>query len=301
MIKAVNILTDSKGNTIGATFDKDGEIVKYKTEQLIQAKGKIKLVNAIIDSNGFIRAKKGNLPKVIINKNPTVIENKEMLQAKELLKNPVMTLYHGNKDPNMVPTFGEGKIHNDYGQGLYTTPDPELGKEWAWGTYTKGDKGYLHGYEIDTTGLQILNLTELDSLHWVAELYANRTLNLDGKEALIDTRDAFIEKYKIDTSKCDIIIGYRADDSYFLYAADFLESAIYRDTLDNALRYGNLGLQVFIKSKRAFERLKKVSFDEVPKLYADRYKKRDKKAADEYSRIKKNQVSRKKETIHKFI
>lgn len=238
---------------------------------------------------------------MILNNNPNVIEHKEMLQAKELLKTPIMILYHGNKDADIIPSFGKGRKHNDYGQGFYATPDQELGKEWAWGTYTKGDKGYLHGYEIDTSGLKILNLTEVDSLHWVAELYANRTLNLDGREALRDTKEAFVEKYKLDTSEYDIIIGYRADDSYFKYATDFLESAIYKDTLDNALRYGNLGLQVFVKSEKAFGRLKKISFEEVPLIYAERYRKRDKNAELEYNRIKISQASRKKETIHKFI
>ena len=177
---------------------------------------------------------------MILNNNPNVIEHKEMLQAKELLKTPIMILYHGNKNADIIPSFGKGRKHNDYGQGFYATPDPELGKEWAWGTYTKGDKGYLHGYEIDTSGLKILNLTEVDSLHWVAELYANRTLNLDGREALRDT-------------------------------------------------------------KEAFGRLKKISFEEGPPIYAERYRKRDKNAELEYNRIKISQVSRKKETIHKFI
>ena len=42
---------------------------------------------------------------------------------------PVM-LYHGNQDAVMIPVFGQGKSNNDYGQGFYTTPDKELGKEW---------------------------------------------------------------------------------------------------------------------------------------------------------------------------
>ena len=49
---------------------------------------------------------------MILNNNPNVIEHKEMLQAKELLKTPIMILYHGNKDADIIPSFGKGRKHN---------------------------------------------------------------------------------------------------------------------------------------------------------------------------------------------
>ena len=33
-----------------------------------------------------------------------------------------------------------------------------------------------------------------------------------------------------------VICGYRADDSYFTYASDFVSGNIYKATLENALR-----------------------------------------------------------------
>ena len=35
-----------------------------------------------------------------------------------------------------------------------------------------------------------------------------------------------MEKYNIDISEYDLIIGYRADDSYFRFAEDFLNNSI---------------------------------------------------------------------------
>jgi hypothetical protein len=117
----------------------------------------------------------------------------------EVSTNP-MIIYHGNKDKDMIPKFGVGKKTNDYGRGFYTTPNKELGKEWAYSVYCQGDHGYIHTYELDINGLNILDLTKKYCLHWIAELLFNRNINTDGKEALQDTIEDFIEKYKLDTS-----------------------------------------------------------------------------------------------------
>lgn len=166
-------------------------------------------------------------------------------------------LYHGNKDINMQPKYGVGKKNNDYGQGFYTTPDLQLAKEWAYSGYTSGLRGYVHSYALDINGLNILDFTQLDSMHWLAELLVNRNISkVDTSEIVVENIKKVISKYKLDTTYYDIIIGYRADDSYFSYATDFVSGLIYRETLDKALHLGKLGLQVFIKSKKGFEALK---------------------------------------------
>lgn len=68
-----------------------------------------------------------------------------------------------------------------------------------------------------------------------------------------DNVKILLEKYKLDTGAHDVIIGYRADDSYFAYAEAFVSGTIYKDTLEKALRTGELGIQVFIKGERAFD------------------------------------------------
>lgn len=301
--KAEAILVDSKSKTVGAKLTLNNQIKNISTAKLAERRKDIELDNAIIDINGFIRSKHGVLPKIQVKEQPNTIEYKEIQQVKKLLSNRIITLYHGNKDADMRPVYGKGSADNDYGRGFYTTPDADLGKEWAMSTYTQGENGYLHKYTLDITGLNVLDLTELDSLHWIAELFANRTMNLDGKEVLIDTIQTFLRKYKLNTDKYDIIIGYRADDSYFTYAEDFISGLIYKETLENALRYGNLGIQVFIKSRKAFDKLHKAGEPEVvPEKYRRSYEKRRKAADSQYRAQRANKgYARKKETIHDFI
>lgn len=231
------------------------------------------------------------------------VESSEVRCVERLLARDRVCLYHGNKDKDMVPRCGVGSPRNDYGQGFYTTPEKELGKEWAMSCYTGGDVGYLHTYELETKGLNILNLTEYDSLHWIAELLANRTINFDGREALQDTVETFLGRYKLDTSAYDVITGYRADDSYFMYAEDFVSGNIYKETLEYALRYGNLGIQVCIKSERAFKELRVRGAPEiVPAKYKQFYEKR-KQAADQqyWERKRAGSRARIKETIRDFV
>ncbi len=229
-------------------------------------------------------------------------EQRETALVSDLLSKNSVTVYHGTKNPGLIPSFSYDNKNNDYGKGFYTTPDIELGREWAYSSYTKGDKGYVYTYEIDISGLNILDLTRIDSMHWLAELLANRTLNTEYREALQDTINAIIGKYKLNTDKYDIIIGYRANDSYFTYATDFAGGVIYRDTMETALRNGDLGIQVFIKSENAFNRLRQIGDAEpVSEDYARRYKKRDVDAREKYRRDRMNQTSRLKQRVFDFL
>ncbi len=117
-----------------------------------------------------------------------------------------------------------------------------------------------------------------------------------------DNVKIFLENYKLDTSNYDIIIGYRADDSYFAYAEAFVSGTIYKDTLEKALRTGELGIQVFIKSEKAFGRLTKVEVNEVPDKYRGFFVKRDQYARQQYNTLRVNQGGRAgKQTIYDFV
>lgn len=153
-----------------------------------------------------------SLKKVINKDRPNTIEYKEIFDVRKLLSKPAITLYHGTKNDNLIPSFEYNNPRNDYGKGFYTTPDIELGKEWAYSSYTKGETGYIYTYELDIQELNILSFTEINSMHWIAELLANRSINTDGREALQDTINQFKEKYKIDTRDYDIIVGYRGQE-----------------------------------------------------------------------------------------
>ena len=149
--------------------------------------------------------------------------------------NGTKTVYHGNKTETLIPTYGLGRAYNDFGRGFYTTLSMEAAKEWAWGTYAAGDTGYVHTFELRMQGLNILDFTELDSIHWIAELMYHRKMNLQGKDVVRDNTKLLLDKYKSDTGKYDILIGYPANDSNFAYAEAFVAGAIYKDTLDRAL------------------------------------------------------------------
>ena len=51
------------------------------------------------------------------------------------------------------------------------------------------------------------------------------------------------------------MIGYRADDSYFSFAQDFINGTISYRQLNRAMHLGKLGQQFVLKSKKAFERI----------------------------------------------
>lgn len=192
-----------------------------------------------------------------------------------------MLIYHGSKDRIDKPEYGKGKPYNDYGPGFYCTEDIEMAKEWSCG---EDHDGFANIYEIDTTGLKMLNLNDADFtiLHWLTVLLKNRSFRLTNRIAK-DAKEYLLENFAVDTSACDAIIGYRADDSYFSFAEDFLNNAISVKKLEKAMRLGNLGEQFVLVSPSAFERIKFVDARSVPgsKYYVLRTK-RDKAARSEY-------------------
>jgi hypothetical protein len=52
------------------------------------------------------------------------------------------------------------------------------------------------------------------------------------------------------------VIGYRADDSYFSFARDFLKNSITVSQLSRSMELGKLGIQVVLHSEKAFNNLK---------------------------------------------
>lgn len=302
-VAVLAILINSDNKTVGARLNINGKVLDVTNAQLLERKDELILDNAIIDSNGFVRAKHGSLHRMVIKEKVNIIEHKEMQDVKKLLSINPITVYHGSKEKCFTHTYGIGSTNNDYGRGFYTTPYADLGREWALGSYTKGDKGYLHKYILDTTDLNILDLTKLDSLHWVAELLTYRKINRQDNIFVTEDMNKFLAKYKLDTSCYDIIIGYRADDSYFTYAEDFVENLLAIETLETALRRGSLGIQVFIKSKKAFSKLKEMGEPElVPSKYRVRFEKRRRAAIEQYKQDKMNMVNVKdKRRIKDFI
>ena len=163
-------------------------------------------------------------------------------------------LFHGSNQIVETPKLSLGKIHNDYGQGFYCTRLEEMAKEWA----CKNQKdGFVNRYELDINGLRVLNLSDGNHtvLNWIAILLKNRTFRLRSPLA-IDARTYLIDHFAIDTTAYDIIIGYRANDSYFQYAESFVENTLPLRSLNRALTLGKLGLQTVLVSEKAFKQIR---------------------------------------------
>lgn len=184
----------------------------------------------------------------------------------------MLKIFHGSAKQINVE-FGKGKNNNDYGKAFYCTEDGYQAKLWA---VSKNGLGYVYEYSIDTEGLKVLRIDENNVLLWIAILMDNRELS-DLSATGETNLSLFLEKYlTVDVNDYDIIIGYRADDSYFKFATSFIEGVLTYDYLVKSVKLGNLGYQVAIKSEKAFNRLtlKNSYFLQSPDLETE-YCKRD--------------------------
>ena len=177
--------------------------------------------------------------------------------------NKVLTIYHGSKQIVEKPTFGEGKKHNDFGQGFYCTESNELAKEWAVSSLRDG---FSNRYTLDTEYLRILKLNSSDYtiLNWMAVLVTHRIFPIKTPVAG-RAKKYLLDHFGVNVNAFDLIIGYRADDSYFDYAEAFLNNAITVEQLAQAMRLGKLGEQIVIKSEFAFSKLKFEGFETAEK------------------------------------
>lgn len=202
-----------------------------------------------------------------------------------------MILYHGSKDIIEKPIYGQGKKYNDYGLGFYCTDNIELAKEW--GTSFERS-GYANRYQIDCTELKILDLNDdkYCILHWLAILLSNREFDTPAGLAL-EAKEFLKKNFMLDYKEYDIIKGYRADDSYFSFAQDFINGTISYRQLNNAMYLGKLGIQYVLKSKEAFNRIVFDGYEEAEykEWYAKKMKK-DKSARREYFDVERNRRQR---------
>lgn len=193
-----------------------------------------------------------------------------------------MIIYHGSKDIIKKPIYGVGNPKNDYGLGFYCTENLELAKEWA--CSNNETNGYANIYEIHLDNYKVLDLRkkEYTILNWLALLLKFRTFDIN-KPIASQAKDFIIKNYLINIDNYDIIIGYRADDSYFSFAKDFINNTITLEQLSKAMQLGDLGTQIVLKSKKAIESLKYIGYERAIHLeYYTKRVNRDKKAREQY-------------------
>lgn len=174
-----------------------------------------------------------------------------------------ITIYHGSKQIVEAPVFGEGKRNNDFGLGFYCTESNELAKEWAVSSLRDG---FSNRYTLETEYLKILKLNTPDYtiLNWIAVLVEHRILAIKTPVAR-RAKQYLIDNFRINVNAFDLIVGYRADDSYFDYAEAFVNNGITVGQLARAMKLGKLGEQIVVKSSFAFSKIKYEGFESADK------------------------------------
>lgn len=203
----------------------------------------------------------------------------------------IRQLFHGSPSIIEKPQFGYGKVYNDYGLGFYCTDSLEMAKEWG---VAQNRNGYANRYELDCEVLKILDLNgpSFNILHWLAVLLENREFDVPSGLAL-EAKEYILNTFRVDYQSQDAIIGYRADDSYFSFAQDFINGTISYRQLNNAMHLGKLGQQFVLKSKQAFDRIQFLGYEvaDHDEWYAKKML-RDRSARREYFSVERNKRQR---------
>ena len=208
-----------------------------------------------------------------------------MKQADSMLR----SIYHGSDHTIEHPSYGAGKTNNDYGRGFYCTEILDMAKEWG----ARHDKnGIANCYTIDCDGLEILDLNDPQYciLHWLSVLLENRQFTVSAPLAA-QAKQYILTNFHVNYRKADCMIGYRADDSYFSFAQDFLNGTISYRQLNQAMHLGKLGQQFVLKSKKAFEQLTYTGYEFAKRdIWYEKKMNRDRLARKEYFDMEKNQI-----------
>ena len=149
----------------------------------------------------------------------------------------------------------------------------------------------------------MLDFRKHNVLVWLAELMKHRDAADSKRYKMLSEK--FINKYGIESEQYDVIIGWRADASYFYIAKEFVKDNIDIDILEELLTLGDLGIQYCIKSDRAYKNLCElkeeiiiVNYDEFNYKYNERdYNAR--KAMKELINSDKNKVKNVFSTLFK--
>ena len=160
-------------------------------------------------------------------------------------------VYHGSDHILKIQVFGGGKADNDYGNGFYTTEYEERARSWA-ALNGNPDCCIVNEYELDMDHLKVLDLSHEGVLAWIAEVVANRGMN---QEAANMVGERLVERYRVNSDHADIIVGYRADDSYTQVVEAFLLNQLNISEVERLFYKGSLGNQIFLKSETAFEHI----------------------------------------------
>ena len=171
-------------------------------------------------------------------------------------------IYHGSSEIIEKPEFGYGKPYNDYGLGFYCTEQIDMAREWG---VSKEEDGIANCYEIDCSGLKILNLNDEKYciLHWLSILLENREFEVSSALAA-EAKEYILKKFKIEYEEYD-------------------------RQLNRAMHLGKLGQQFVLKSKKAFQQIEFTGYESAASKEWYRKKMlRDRSARREYFDVERN-------------
>lgn len=198
-----------------------------------------------------------------------------------------MVIYHGSKRIINSPIVKGSNPTNDYGPSFYLTLDLDAAKSWA----CRNDSvGIVNKYKIansDYNELKILDLTDKSKysvLNWLAILMHFRTLDssfIKINQLALD----WLKKYYIDVDLYDVVIGYRADDSYFRFPIKYISNELSLEDLEETFMLGKLGVQLAFMSNTALEKLSYIESIECEESYLGQYYFSVSKATKEFDEI----------------
>lgn len=266
-----------KGLIVGIVLN-NGKEDKFIPKNKFDSFSDNEFLNAKISSDGKVFTTNGKIPLVTYED--------YMSNIKPTGGSGSVILYHGSNHVIEKPQFGAGRTNNDYGVGFYCTQNKDLACEWS----CQGNiLGVANIYELDYSKLNVLNLGHKsyeDTMRWIALLLVNRRFRLQDSLVAQDAYDFFKKKYLIkDYRSYDLIRGYRADDSYFAFARDFITDAISYEKLSKALKLGNLGIQEVLISQKAFSLIKYRGYIDAEERHRISYNKRDHEARKSYKTL----------------
>lgn len=184
-----------------------------------------------------------------------------------------MNIYHGSKIVIKEPKVKASNPSNDYGPSFYLTIDLDAAKSWA----CRNDSlGVVNKYIIDNKSFKNLRILDLTNkklysvLNWLAILMHFRELDpIFKKNNSLVLK--WLNKYYIDVDQYDVVIGYRADDSYFRFPIRFISNDLAFEDLEEVFLLGHLGIQYAFMSERAIKLLKFDSVINCETLYMGHY------------------------------